>query len=872
MAMDSKRSILWLDQITLDQHPQVGGKAATLGALRRAGLLVPDGFCITTKAYSDHLNTFDQQDLDTSRDYLSTELSAKILSSALSSTLEMEIVRAYQLLCERYGTDVEVAVRSSATTEDLPDASFAGQYLSILNVKDQTHLLEAIRQCWASASCPRAQVYQRQRNLNNPDTKMAVIVQVMVRADFAGVLFSVDPLMEDKTQMAIEMTHGLGDGVVSGTTIPLRFTLERETGKIRFATPSTIKPGTDSYEFKDWQSLLRLALQSEDLLKSPLDIEWAYANGKFWILQSRPITVQAKHTCRQIWTRANAGEILPGVISPLTWSIFKPTLLAAGAYRAWSPLTIHWKWEHPCGVWPDSPRLFQGRAYMELASVFVGFGNMPGVTPEILQKMLGFEFHLCRPTELPTKRPRWRLADPYRALRFWLEMLCITKTLPRKARYKLKQSASDYNKTIDTTAGADHSVVLDRIDRLLKEAAQTLGLHIQCTSMVFSAFGLLDCLIRRHVTSDHAQAFETSLMTYFQNISTVQQSIAIWDLAQVAKQIPSVWQTLVESESTERTIQAWQFDPAASRFLELWNSFIARFGDRGTQEFELAVPHWDADPSLVLQTMREILQYQLADPQKRLEQQQKVGQQATQSIVEMVRATASPVEVWILRQLIASYRKLVPLRENLKYCLVGRFNAIRKLFLGLGKILEKRGLIPTYDDIFFLRYEEILGLFRDPSPSDSEINALVALRKEEHQAYTELPAPNIWVSVGEQTLPMEIPTLRTATVLQGIACSPGQIAGPALVLSSSDQHVQIAPGQILVAPSIDPGLTPLFLSAAGLVTEIGGMLSHGATVAREYGLPAVVGVPHATRLIRSGQQILVDGLEGLVYLEPVEGE
>ena len=836
--------IVWLDQVDVGSFARVGSKAATLARLSQAGFPVPNGFCVTVEACGD------------------------FLSDSLLPGLQTQVSWAYRLLCQRHGSGVKVAVRSSASLEDLPGASFAGQYTSVLNVAGESDLLKAIKRCCASAFSPSVRAYQAQRNLHDAQIQMAVIVQVMIPADFAGVLFTVDPLGGDRTRLVVEMTPGLGDGVASGEMMPLHFSVDRRDGSLAASTPSAIQLADTRM---DWSLLSDLALRIEDLFQSPQDIEWAY-NEKFWILQSRPITVRPQRTCRQIWTRANAGEIMPEVVSPLTWSIFKPILQAAGLHRSRLPSMIHWKWRHPCGDWPDSPRLFNGRAYMELASVYASFGSLPGVTPDMLRRVLGFEFHLCREDELPCKRPRWHVMDPYRGARFWLEMLGITKTLPRQARRWLHQDESGSRASVVAIASEmQPQAVLDCIARLLREAARILGLHIHCTSMAFSAFGLLDRLVQKYADPEDARTFEAELVADFQSITTVQQGIAIWDLAQAAERVPQVREILFNVESADQTIEAWERYPEAIGFMELWDSFIARFGDRGTQEFELAVAHWDEDPSFVLQTMREILTHRRPNPRERLSQQREAGQRCVRRMMKRVRSGGSLGDTWLFRRLIAAYKEYVSLRENLKYCVISRFNSLRKLFIASGEVLVQRSLISNCDDIFFLRYDEILDLLGYPSQSASDVSALVARRKSEREEYTRSPAADVWVSTDGRELPVELPVWQDAKVLQGIGCSPGRIAGTARVLTLVKQDTAVLPGQILVTPSIDPGLTPLFLTAAGLVTEVGGVLSHGATVAREYGLPAVVGVPHATSIIRNGQQITVDGFTGLVHLGPVEG-
>jgi pyruvate,water dikinase len=719
-------------------------------------------------------------------------------------------------------------------------------------------LLDAALECWRSAYSPRASAYQTRLALDHT-APIAVLVQVMVPAEFAGILFTRDPLRDEATQMPVEVTPGRGDQIASGTMLPLRATLQRRTGKASLDVRAIPDPAS-RLPLLDWRQLIALAERIESLFQSPQDIEWAYAQGTFWILQSRPITTRHTTLRRQIWTRANAGEILPGVVTPLTWSVFKPILQAAGQHRAWSPLTLHWRWKLPSGF-PDSPRLFRGRAYMELASVFASLGGLPGVDAEILHRLLGFEFQLCAPDELPIKLPRWHVMDPYRTIRFWLEMLGVTRTLTGAARRWLKT-------TNDLVCDGEipSARCLDAIKRLWDQAAQILGLHLQCTCFAFSAFGLIDQTIRRYAEPEAVQNFQAGLIADFQNISTVQQGVAIWNLAQVARRTLAISRALFAHKSAADVIADWRAS-GDQEFLSQWDAFVARFGDRSTQEFELAIPHWDQDPTFVLQTMREIIEHKHPDPHARLIQQ-KANEDAhlarTLAQVEAKSARAA----WLLRRLCAVYRTWVPLRENLKYALIVRFNRLRKEFLALGKYLADEHIIVAECDVMFLRYEEIRAAVEHPAATD--YRALVAVRRAEYAENTRTPAPDVWIVTDGRETPMTLPTWRDSEVLQGIGCSPGIVTAMACVLDSVEGDLTVLPGQIIVAPSIDPGLTPLFLHAAGLVTEIGGMLSHGATVAREFGLPAVVAVPHATRLIQNGQSLTVDGFTGRVYLQTQE--
>jgi phosphohistidine swiveling domain-containing protein len=862
-----KPYIIWLREAGDGSFARMGSKAANLSRLCRNGFPVPDAFCITTDAFEDVLlfsgNSNRHSDGQEHKDAL--------LSMHMPAGLMGRISEAYRSLVDKYGPGTRVAVRSSALAEDLADASFAGQYLSVLNVDSEEKLLLAVKQCWSSSYSNQVRAYQShyKRGIGRP--AMAVIIQAMISAEMAGVLFTTDPSGRDYESIVIETAKGLGNGIAAGTETGVRLTANRETLKITKAANSTQQIDAEFIEQAHWTPLLKLALQIESFLHVPQDIEWAFGNQRFWILQSRPITGVRRQTPRQIWTRANAGEILPGVVTPLTWSVFKPTLMLAGFYKGRSLLTLHWNWHHPSGSWPDSPRLFSGRAYMELASVYAGFCSLPGIDKYVLERLLGFEFHICREDELPAKRPRWHIMDPVRCAFYWLEILGITRALSRKSRLW----TDDGNQVRCAGPGGNFvdnpKAALQHIDGLIEEAARVLCIHIQCTSMAFSAFGLIHKLIRKNVGAEDAREFEIQMTGDFHEMTTVEQGVAIWDLAQAAAKDSEVRNALFARKSAAAVIKEWRECPGAKSFLELWNSFLCRFGHRGTEEFELGVAHWDEDPSIVLQMMRDIIKHGLQDPGERMRRRRKAALRETRSMLSRVSSNGSYWETVLFRRLVDVYYRMVELRENMKYSVVGRFNALRKMFVIVGDTLRDKGLIAAREDIFFLQYREIQDLVESGPGRIFDVMSRVSERRKTYEENKETMPSDIWMSSDGHETPLKLFSSKDSTVLEGIGCSPGQITGIACVLTSVQENVAAEKGRILVAPSIDPGLTPLFLSAIGVVTEIGGILSHGATVAREYGLPAVVGVPDATRIIQNGQQITVDGSTGLIHLGPVTG-
>ncbi|MFH1460526.1 MAG: PEP/pyruvate-binding domain-containing protein [Candidatus Omnitrophota bacterium] len=860
MEFKQNRYIKWLKNATINDFASMGAKATNLSILMQTGFPIPDAFCINTDAFKDFITSLDIMNGDKENN----QLSKKILSAPIPPEIRTVILGAYQLLKQKSGDKILVAVRSSALDEDCAQASYAGQYNSILNVKSEDELINALRQCWSSYFSSRVQAYRVQISKQN-DLAMAVIVQLMISSELSGVVFTVNPLDKNDQCLSIEMARGLGDKLVSGEKTGDHLLVNKRTLKIVSINKERKHLNLNfSQNIKnfDLNPLFKLAVKIEKRMKSPQDIEWAYVKEKFWVLQSRPITYSAQLNNREIWTRANAGEILPDVVTPLTWSVFKPVLKLAGFFMSRSMLTLHWNWKHAHDKFPDSPQLFNGKAYMELTSVYAGFASFPGITADILHKMLGFEFNLLSKKELPLRSPRWQIMDIYRGICYWLEILNITNSLACRSRRFINKESSDiknYKK--------DAKELLEAIRVLLSDTALVLGLHVQSTAMTFSAFGLIDALVKKIVDYQTTQLFESALISDFNSISTVQQNIAIWELAQKIKNNAIIKKAVFEKPTMKEVLNSLQMNPAARDIVKLWEEFIAQFGERSTQEFELAVAHWNENADFILQTIRDIIASDTQNPREKLQQQQLICNDVIQKTRLQIKEKCSYLDSWCFSRLLEFYKKGIPLRENLKYCVVTKFNLLRRIFLELGVILKNKSLLLDPNDIFFLEHEEVRQVFDNLSDSVMDINSLVILRKKQYNQNKNSFHADLFFLQNGQVVPVATHLGEAENILCGIGCSHGQFTGPAYVLNSVLENVEVSSGHILVAPSIDPGLTPLFLTACGLVTEVGGMLSHGATVAREYGLPAVVGVSGATKLIKTGQIITVDGVTGRVYLE-----
>jgi phosphohistidine swiveling domain-containing protein len=788
MAKDTVNPVLWLGEITQEQRSLVGGKAAALGALRRAGLPVPDGFCIS---------------IEVAREGIDTHWAA--------------VADAYRQLTS---DGRAVAVRSSGVAEDSARASFAGQYETILNVQDVVALRSAIEQCWRAASSPRVRAYLAQYGYEDGDERLPLLVQRQVPATVSGVLFTSDPLCGSDEEMLIEAGSGTGEALVSGRTVPVRYRVSRQ-GRVRALSSQELLTPVQC------RVLAELGARIEHVLGPGQDVEWAVVGQQVYVLQARPIT--RSELClplSQLWTRANVGEVLPHAITPLTWAVFQATLLNQPALAE----------EESDDCEGESRGIIRvhGRAYIRLDCLLDSFCYLPSVTPQVIGQVLGVNLpaahFYARPTGLSV-----RLAQGA----FVLDALGL---LPRLAGMVGRMPSPP-------------SVSSGNLVRLMAWTARCFRLHLKCTAYAIGAFGLLDHLLNQWIP-DEAEIILPQILTGSDDLQTAAQGVSLWRLAKQVKQNPAWRQILEAGLSWPATAQELSGVDGGLEFLKTFQAFMETNGARAAGEFELAVPRWREDPSFVLGVLRKYLETQEttldrdgSTPRHRRRQQ----------AVSRIKASLRPLQKRIFVRLLASYSNYTTLRENVKYRLMEGYALIRQIFLEMGTDLAARGSLDKAGDIFFLTPSEALALNAGQELA-REANTLLAERQVQHANWESLDPPTL-ITDDERELAWP-----QGDALTGIGCSPGTVEGIARVLSDPSEAHMLRPGEILVALHTDPGWTPLFLSCKAVVTEIGGFLSHGATVAREYGIPAVVNVRGATSMIRAGDWITVDGSKGTVVL------
>jgi len=808
----------------------IGNKGKNLQILSNNRFNIPKTYFITTNAYECFIKKnsiqkiFDGALQDKRLNNKSK--SETIVNSILSKQVPQEILTILINFKFFNDSDSKWAIRSSSNLEDLPGASFAGLYDSYLNVTGLDNIITAIKKCWASLWSERALIYREEKNLNHFHAKMGIIIQQMINAEYAGVLFTKDPSSNNRKEMFLEYCEGLGERLVSGEITPYSCRINTSLSKVTYLNKSEQR----KFQENHINNLVSEGIKIEKHFGAPQDIEWAFDGKKIYILQTRPITNKTffdVHLEKNIWTRANIGEVLPDVITPLTWSVFKATLMNCPDL-ALKPSKIAQNND-------DGIKRIHGRGYIQLNHFLDSFCYLPFVTPKVMSKVLGVNL----PQESESyKRPNGlsvRLAQ-------CLFILNCVGLLPRLS-WMVKQLPPLPDR--DTT-NIGESIVWN---------AKCFRLHLKCTAYAIGAFGMLAHFLDRWLPSD-AEALLPKILIGHENLQTAAQGISLWQIAEHVRSHSALWNLLMHNHDWPFISSHLSGIDGGRQFMTMFQEFMDSNGDRAAGEFELAVPRWREEPTFVLNVIRKFLstkseKINVGNPDERRCQQQKA--------VSHISKALGPLKRWIFLKLLSFYRDNTTFRENIKYHLIKGYSLLRQIFLKLGRNLETKGILDKANDIFFLTPSEALelnaGKFSAPKKHE-----LILKRKAQHDSWESHNPPNMIIDDGQETLEYQGDTLT------GIGCSPGTVKGVARVLFDISEADVLKPGEILVAPHTDPGWTPLFLSCKAVVTEIGGFLSHGATVAREYGIPAVANVANVTQLLKTGDVIQVNGTKGLVTI------
>ena len=859
--MEKETGIISLDKITDADGSAVGGKAASLAFLGKIGLRVPPGFCIPATTYREHLNNLDSSSKSTLEALSSagtenrSESLAEVRRGIVDSPLSESLRSAIGSSCQRLGAE-RLAVRSSATAEDLPGHSFAGQYDTFLDVSGTEGCLDAVKKCWASLWTDRAYEYRERNGFDHLDVEMAVIVQELVPAEAAGVVFTADPVTGKSNRLIIEACRGLGESLVSGRVTPDRFVLD--------ATDLTVvdhsaASGPPCINEEVARRLGKLAKQAESAFGSPQDVEWAIKDDDIFFLQSRPITTLKPESVedRQVWTNLNAGEVLPDVVTPVTWSMI--------------PITIETMFEPIIGgmglVAGDASvfGLVAGRAYFNLNVLAGIMKRIPGAKGKDLTRIMGGEQD--RAAELG----HFEISDDaIPELHFSLLRLALRLPglIVRAARFSGKKGQK---LVVDSGRRADElqSVDIDPMseDELAAFFQRALdGLLSVVGGVAFAGIGMLFFTpldkISRKWLGDTDGTYANRLLAGMGGMQSAEAGLAFWRLAGKARATSSVENVILEDGEWENIRNKIEKTSDGGEFLLNWDKFMTTHGHHTRGEVELYNARWAEQPDYVLDIVRGYLgQSDESDPAKNYEKRTREREELE---AECRRRLRNPIKRTIFNFCLHQARRGSLIRENMKNTAVRILAVMRNALLALDDKLRERGILKNRDDIFFLGMDEIEPARKGEAEFD--VAEVVASRRAEYERNLTITPPQVVIGKFDPNNFVPDHVDETAKVLEGVAVSPGVVIGPARVILRASAEEKVLPGEILVAPFTDPGWTPYFIPAAAIVMDMGGILSHGSIVAREYGIPAVVNVGPATKIIKTGQTIRVDGDKGIVKI------
>ena len=856
-------------QATLES---VGGKGASLARLINAGFPVPEGFHITTEAYRRFVDENQLQPaIDAALQHVDVEKPSTLEGAArdireafndatIPGDIASAIVGAYGDLS---GTEPAVAVRSSATAEDLPQASFAGQQETYLNVSGAEHVLEATKKCWSSLWTARAIGYRLRQGISSEGVALAVVIQQLVDAEVAGILFTVNPVDGRREHALISAAWGLGDAVVGGRVTPDEYTVEKESGRLLKREVGdkeimTVKVDGDTedqpvpenlqkvpvLQEADINELTRFGIEIEELYDMPMDIEWALADGEVAIVQARPITALPEETTapEEEWPlpdpkgrylRASIIDLMPDPLSPLF------ATMGLSAYNS---------------------------------SLAQALADLTGSK----------RFFLPEDLILPIGNYAYMVAN-FTAGEWWGMLSILGPKLPGLIRsgptHFREVALPDYQRKVDELSVktiADMSaeeIWRDACDLIYAATYHMSVLQVDTLGAAAGSEGLFTALYNRFYRREGDPKAPTFLMGY--DTMPMRSEKSLYDLADWAKDYPDLSTYLLETPAEEITAALERRDQPEIVSTQVWvewqtrmDAHLAAFGHL-FYDFDFVKPVPAEAPTPLLETVKMYLRGEGANPHER---QQKLDEGRKQAVEDLL-TRARGLRGWAVRKALGWAQSLGQVRED-SYASIGlSYPRLRELLKELGRRTVEAGAIHTPTDIFWLEASEVESFLQplDDRSALPSMGKVIETRKATAKTAEKLiPPTQLPYSDKYMGIPLEVFVPgeggQEGDKLKGIAASAGRVTGKACVLLGPEDFDQMEQGAILVARVTTPAWTPLFAMAGAIVTDIGGPLSHGSIVAREYGIPAVLGTVAATRVIKNGQQITVDGNAGIVTL------
>ena len=876
---------------------RVGGKGLNLTRLAIAGFPVPPGFIIATEAYAAFVeraglagwiaarvgasDTGDPAVLAALADSIRRRFQAAITPGEISE----QIVAAYELMGRP-----PVAVRSSATAEDLPGMSFAGQQDTFLNVIGDEALIDSVVSCWSSLWTARAIAYRARYGIDQSNLSLAVVVQEMVQSDTSGVLFTVNPLSGRRTETVIDASFGLGEALVSGHVEPDHFVVEGSSGKFLqkalgaksttvtgqasggVTTETTVPQSEQSISDGQVIQLTELGRKVADYYGDPQDIEWAFVDGKLFLLQSRPITslfpvpCSPQDTDRQVYISLGAIQGVLGPFTPLGLDMLRGMFAGIAQIFATDVTLYNQKLLYSAA---DRPWIKVTGALRSPIGRLIFRRALPMVEPgaaQVIQKLVEepqFQNSAFSPRLLSAAAPFL-----YRILKSARRAFLDPEAHVRMVQADIEKHIAFVSKKTDKTR-----TLADRVDLVewLSYNAQFPFLLPRLIPPILVGYASLGFLTQ--ITSllsrsdpDIKPSLALELTRSLPNNVTTEMDLQLWQLAERIRDDAAAAASFLgeDAETVVSRFQAKTLPPSAQSAL---NGFLERYGMRGVAELDVGRVRWCDQPLPIVRSLQSYLS--ISDHSRAPDRVFQDGKASAVKTTDLLADTASrvwgtPFGGWLVRILAKRVRLLAGLRESPKFTMVRISGHVRKALLESGQDLSDDGILEQPDDLFYLTLKELKTLAMGASGDWKKL--VLARRLAEANEERRQPIPRLLLSDGTAFYAgITAPEGAEANILSGSGVSPGTVEGTVHVVFNP-LEARLEPGDILVCPGTDPAWTPLFLAAGGLVMEVGGMMTHGSVVAREYGIPAVAGVDRATENLQTGQRVRVDGSSGTVEI------
>lgn len=882
--------------------PEVGGKGANLGEMVKAGFPVPPGFCITTSAYCDFIaasnemdkffDLLDQLKLDQPDEIsrLGKLIRDHLLTIPISQTIKFSILDAWKIV----GEEKAYAVRSSATAEDLPTASFAGQQETYLNVKGMNQLLQAVRECWSSLFADRAIIYRIKHGFGHRSVYLSIVVQQMIFPEVSGLMFTVDPVTGHRNTISIDASFGLGEALVSGIVsadsyqVSENQIVKKQIAEKKKAVYPVTEGGTVTRELapelQNKQALsddkiLELAQLGQRIEKhycSEQDIEWCLAGNKFYILQSRPITtlypIPKVHDNKlHVFLSIAHLQMMTDAMKPMGISVFWE-IFPFGKNSV--PFSNSMIVEAGGRLFYDVTPLLYSKA---LRRYFIWrIAIVDELMRDALTKIVSSEiFQQEAKANKDTTRQVFKLFKPILPLYLKGIPIIVNNLFFLDPSGIIERATAPSEEIINKHR---HSIMQASGIERIKRVQESMGKLLQelIGSMMYVPLPFVVLPIASRLTRlwlDENLDVDTLNKSLPGNV-TGEMGLMIGDLADTARKYPEVVDFLEKSEDStfyQDTFYQDTFYQGLSKvkggdiFGTELERFMELYGMRCPGEIDISnVRWWEAPTLLVPSIINHIKSNAPGEHRNRFRKGRKEAQEVVQKLMESISNTpAGSLKARLMSRLLSIYRNSTGLREFPKYVIVRFFDIYRQAILAEALALHQRGILEKEEDVFYLYLDELVALLENHFSED--LTRFIDSRKKACEQYQKMTPPRVMTSEGEVITGVRSDIEAPIGALIGTPVSAGVAEGYVKVILRPEA-AKLKKGDILVAPFTDPGWTPLFYSVEALVVEVGGMMTHGSVIAREYGIPAVVGIENATKILKDGQYVRVDGTRGFVQI------